>query len=202
MTPISAHLVYALAWVTFGLGHSLLAGLRIKGLLTPVLGAYYRLAYNLFATLHIGSVWLLGQWLLGEAAPFPLPIATSTALTGLSILGVVLLLVALRGYDLGRLAGTTQIRNHWRGIDEPEDEPLRIDGMHAWVRHPLYAAAYLILWGHAQDPFALATAVWASVYLAIGTWFEERKLLRLYGDDYKRYREKVPAVFPWRGRAL
>ena len=202
MTPIAAHLVYALAWVTFGLGHSLLAGLRAKGMLTPALGAYYRLVYNLLATLHIGAVWLLGNLLLGNNVPFALPDAMKTALTGLSILGVVMLLVALRGYDLGRLAGTTQIRNHRRGIAEPEDEPLRTDGLHAYVRHPLYAAAYLILWGNAQDSFALATAAWASAYLAIGTWFEERKLLRLYGEAYKRYHEKVPALFPWRGKAL
>lgn len=202
MTTAAAHLIYALAWGSFGVGHSLLAGMRAKGMLMPALGAWYRLAYNLFAALHIGAVWLLGNWLLGDALPFPLPGTVRTALTVLSIFGVIVLLVALRGYDLGRLAGTTQIRNHRRGIDEPEDEPLRTDGMHAYVRHPLYAGAYLILWGHAQEPFALATAIWASAYLAIGTWFEERRLLELYGRDYQRYREKVPAVFPWRGKVI
>jgi protein-S-isoprenylcysteine O-methyltransferase Ste14 len=202
MTPTAAHLTYALAWASFGVGHSLLAGTRAKGMLAQTLGPYYRLAYNFFAALHIGAVWLLGNWLLGDVPAFALPAWARIGLTGLSILGVVMLLVALRGYDLGRLAGTTQIRNHRRGIEEPEDEPLRTDGLHAWVRHPLYAAAYLILWGHAQDPFALATAIWASVYLAIGTWFEERRLLRLYGEGYRRYREKVPAVFPWHGKVL
>jgi protein-S-isoprenylcysteine O-methyltransferase Ste14 len=202
MTTTLAHFMYALAWGTFGLGHSLLAGARAKALFMPALGAWYRLTYNLFAALHIGGVWLLGRWLLGDAASFALPGAARAGLTGLLVLGVLVLLLALRGYDLGRLAGVTQLRNHRRGTPEPEDEPLRTDGMHAWVRHPLYGGVYLILWGNAQDPFALATAIWASAYLAIGTWFEERRLLELYGEDYRRYREKVPAVFPWRGRAL
>lgn len=202
MSMIAAQLVYALAWFGFGLGHSLLAGVRAKALLTPALGPYYRLTYNLLAAVHISAVWLLGRWLLGDAAPFALSGAARAGMTGLSVLGIAILLLALRGYDLGRLAGTTQIRNHRLGTPEPEDEPLRTDGFHAWVRHPLYAGAYLILWGNALDSFALATAIWGSAYLAIGTMFEERRLLKLYGEAYRRYRAQVPAVLPWRGKAL
>jgi protein-S-isoprenylcysteine O-methyltransferase Ste14 len=202
MNLLAAHLIYALAWFSFGLGHSLLAGTRAKALLAPALGPYYRIAYNALAGIHIAAVWLAGKWLFGGASPFALPDAARAGLTGLSILGIVILLLALRGYDLGRLAGTAQIRNYRRGTAEPEDEPLRTDGFHAWVRHPLYAAAYLILWGNAQDPFGLATAVWASAYLAIGTMFEERRLLKLYGEAYRSYQAKVPAIFPWRGKVL
>ena len=38
MTMIEAHALYALAWFSFGLGHSLLAGTRAKDLLAPALG--------------------------------------------------------------------------------------------------------------------------------------------------------------------
>lgn len=202
MSMIAAHTTYALAWFSFGLGHSLLAGTRAKALLAPTLGPYYRLSYNLLAGIHILAVWLLGHWAFAESPPFALPGAAQTGMTGLSVLGVAILLLALRGYDLGRLAGTAQIRNHYLRIAEPEDEPLRTDGFHAWVRHPLYAGVYMILWGNAQDPFSLATAIWGSAYLAIGTMFEERRLLKLYGDAYQRYRARVPAVFPWLGKAL
>ena len=46
----------------------------------------------------------------------------------------------------------------------------------------------------------LATAVWGSAYLVIGTAFEERKLRRLYGQAYEDYRARVPAFVPWKGR--
>jgi len=124
------------------------------------------------------------------------------ALWGVSALGLLVLLLALRDYDLGRFAGTAQVRSCRRGTDEPEDEPLHTGGFHAYVRHPLYTGAYLLVWGNAQDPLGLATAVWASAYLAVGTWFEERRLLALYGDAYARYRAKVPALIPWRGKAI
>lgn len=200
MTSIEAHAVYALAWLSFGAGHSLLAGTGAKGRLA--LGPYYRVTYNAFAGLHIAAVWLLGNWLLGDAAPFALPGAARTGLYGVLILGLLILLLAARDYDLGRFAGSTQIRNHRRGVEAPEDEPLHTGGFHAWVRHPLYAGVYLVVWGNAQDPFGLATAVWASVYLVVGTMFEERRLLKLYGEHYRSYREKVPAVIPWKGKVL
>ena len=136
---IEAHTVYALAWLSFGFGHTLLAGTGLKDRLAPALGPYYRLAYNAFAGLHIAAVWLLGHWLLASAVPFALPGAARAGLYGLSILGLLILLLAARDYDLGRFAGLTQIRNHRRGIEAPEDEPLHTGGFHAWVRHPLYA---------------------------------------------------------------
>jgi len=196
------HLAYALAWASFGLGHSLLARDRVKDRLRPWLGAWYRLAYNGFAVVHIAAVWLFGRWLLGDAPAYALPEPVRLALYGVQGLGAVILLVGLTGYDLGRFGGLAQVRNHRRGVTAPEDEPLRVDGLHRYVRHPLYLGGLLLLWGNVRDPFSLATAVWGSLYLGIGTWFEERSLLRRYGRAYADYRARVPAVVPWRGRAI
>jgi protein-S-isoprenylcysteine O-methyltransferase Ste14 len=201
--------VYALAWLSFGAGHSLLAGARAKQGLARFLGAYTRLSYNLFALFHIAAVWVLGLAALGGVPAYALTPTVENALLGVSILGLVVLVLALREYDLGLFSGLSQIRTHRRGGPapgkEPEAEPLVTSGMHRFVRHPLYLGVYLILWAGAQDDFGLATAVWGSVYLALGTHFEERKLLALYGNDYRDYRDRVPALIPWkvlsRGRA-
>ena len=58
-------------------------------------------------------------------------------------------------------------------------------GLHRYVRHPLYSALFLCLWGLVQDPLSLATALWGSLYTLIGTYFEERKLISLYGEAYQ-----------------
>ena len=88
-----------------------------------------------------------------------------------------------------------------RFSDVEPDEGLRIDGLHRYVRHPLYSGLFLMLWGHAQTEFALATAFWGSVYLVIGTLFEERRLIARYGQAYAAYRSRVPAFVPWRGKS-
>ncbi len=199
-TP-EAHIVYGLAWISFAGGHSALAALGVKDRLGPLFGPYYRLSYNLFAAMHILLVLSVGWRVLGDGV-LARPEWLATTLTIAYAAGWVALLVALAGYDLGRLAGLKQIRYHLRGEFMREDEPLRTDGLHRYVRHPLYAGAVLVLLGRIDSQLDAATAFWGCLYLLVGTVMEERKLLKIYGRDYARYRRQVPAVIPWKGRAL
>ena len=191
--PLVAHVLYGLAWASFGVAHSLLAAPWAKRTLGPVLGPYYRLAYNGLAVIHVGLVVLLGLFLFNRET-FAVPAVALWLLYVLQALGAIVLVVGLRAYDLGRFGGMRQVRSHHAGRDEPEDEPLRIDGPHRYVRHPLYTGALLLLWGGASSDFGLATAVWATLYLWVGTVLEERALLRLYGQAYADYRSRVPAI--------
>lgn len=201
MEPFQAHLIYALAWTGFGAVHSILAGTTVKNRLQPLFGVYYRLCYNLFAVLLLAAVWVLGLRVL-DIDPFDLGKFTVAGLLGVSILGWILLLLALREYNLGRFSGLAQIRagKSGEGGDEKEPlvEPLVTGGLHRFVRHPLYLGAYLILWGGAINSFGLATAVCGSAYLFIGARYEEKRLITEYGDAYREYQLRVPAVIPWR----
>ena len=87
--------------------------------------------------------------------------------------------------NLGRLTGTRQLRGHWRGagLTGGEDEPLRLDGLHWFARHPLYAASLVVLWSRIGGPFELATAVLGTLYIVIGTALEQRRLMHLYGNN-------------------
>lgn len=193
--------MYALLWLSFGIVHSVLASTPAKCFLNPLLGRGYRLGYNLFSALHIGLILFAGREWLG-AASVNLNLATQldTMILACRWLGVGIILAALTQYDLGRFGGLTQLR---QGSDSSSDaESLHLTGMHRYVRHPLYLGAYLYLWGGAVDEFGLQTAMWGSLYLFIGTWFEERKLISLYGSRYVEYRKKVPAILPLRGRAI
>lgn len=198
---LEAHLVNALAWLSFGGVHSLLAGDWSKRHLRPILDASYRLSYNAFATVHLMLIWWLGHMMFKDETPFGFPVEFQRLLLAVYVCGWLIMLVGMRGYDLGRLAGIRQILDSLRGVQDTDDEPLRLDGLHRYVRHPLYTAGFLILWGRVTGEFDLATALWGSLYLLIGTWFEERRLVRLYGTEYVEYRRRVPAFFPWKGRA-
>lgn len=188
---MSGHLAYALAWIAFGLSHSGLAGRNLGG-------RWSRIVYNIVAIAGFLAVGAVGQWALGGEPAFALSGWAKAGLGAVHLAGWAVLLFSARYYDLGRLGGLTQLRHP----DRPGDEGLRLDGPHAWVRHPLYGGAFLILWGAAMAPLGLATAVWGSLYLLIGTACEERRLLGRYGEDYARYRATVPAFIPWKGRVL
>ena len=67
------------------------------------------------------------------------------------------------------------------------------------VRHPYYAAGLLVV--ALFDDFTTTTVAWRGVfmlYLLLGAWLEERKLLTDFGDAYRRYRREVPALLPRR----
>lgn len=196
MTAID-HLLYSLAWVSFGALHTLLAAAPGRALLGRAFGAGTRLAYNAIAVIHVAAIWAFGRYLAQGSASFGLPVWAQAGLSLLALVGVVGLVLGVREYDLGRFAGTWQLRNRVVLGTEDEDEPLVTGGFHRYVRHPLYTAAFMIVWGLVRDPFSLATAVWASLYLVIGTLFEERKLTRLYGQAYRDYVRRVPRFIPW-----
>jgi methanethiol S-methyltransferase len=198
---LSDHLIYALLWLSFGTVHSFLAARAVKASLTGLLGGGYRLAYNIFAAIHIGAVMVAGRLFLASGAEqYPFEGIPAMALNAALVLGVIVLIAALLEYDLGRFSGFTQLRAGREGGNITEDEPLVFTGLHQYVRHPLYSGAFLLLFSGSWNEFSFATAVWGSLYLVIGTWFEERKLVRLYGEAYRHYRRQVPAFFPWKGR--
>jgi protein-S-isoprenylcysteine O-methyltransferase Ste14 len=195
------HIVYGLLWLSFGTIHSLLAGNSMKDRLHPLFGRGYRLAYNLFASLHILLVVVGSRYVFAQnVSGFEWPPMMHLFLTMAMWLGIVIMLIALCQYDLGRFSGLTQLTASPGVGGDDEVEPLHLSGLHRYVRHPLYTGAYLFLWGGVRNEFDFATAIWGSLYLAIGTHFEEQRHLARYGADYEVFCKRVPALVPWRRR--
>ena len=82
-------------------------------------------------------------------------------------------------------------------------EELITRGPFSYVRHPLYAALMITM-----PPLVI---IWRSDLIFIAPWIlivivshyivriEERKLIKTFGDDYKRYQRNVPALLPFKG---
>lgn len=196
-----AHALYGLAWISFGAGHSLLALPGVRRWLQHRLGGAERLAYNAVASIHITAVIAVGIALLGGASPYDLPAWVYALQAILGLIGLVVLREGSRGYDMARLTGLHQLR-HGNDPGGTDAEPLVTEGLHRYVRHPLYSGGIALLWAFTWSPLGFATAIWGTLYFVLGSRAEERKLVRRYGDVYRRYRRTVPALVPWRGRVL
>ena len=198
MSGLQAHAAYALAWTAFGIVHSALASETVKGRLRPFAGRYYRLSYNIVGLVTTALVMAFGALLFPNKAPFDLPEWFFVVQTVLFLFGWGVMIIGARCYDMRRFAGVSQLRESDGG--EGDEEALTTRCLLAYIRHPLYAAGFLILWGSAVNELGLATAVWGSLYLWVGTMLEERRLLRMHGESYAAYRREVPAYIPWKGR--
>ncbi|MCY4191985.1 MAG: isoprenylcysteine carboxylmethyltransferase family protein [Rhodospirillaceae bacterium] len=225
------HILFALAWISFGVVHSLLAREKANDLFDSLVGGFSRILYNLIAATHLAVILILEWRGFPGKTVFEIPLAPTILMVTIQVVGWFLLFVAIIQYDVGRFGGLTQAKvivhrrnnedkqlgyhyNHGgfraapmqyqestADLPQAVAEPLVTHGIHRYVRHPMYAALFLVLWGRAFDETALMTAFWSSLYLVIGTRYEERKLLRIYGEDYARYMQAVPRFLSVRGRA-
>lgn len=109
----------------------------------------------------------------------------------LQIAGIVMTVRAAAAIDALDLAGIRSVVNASRGAPV-QHVPLKTQGLYGFVRHPLYFAWMLFVFGAPVMTATRATfAVVSTLYLAVAIPFEERDLIRLFGDEYRRYRQKV-----------
>jgi protein-S-isoprenylcysteine O-methyltransferase Ste14 len=136
-----------------------------------------------------GIVIFLRRWI---TLPVPLSIGMRILLTIpcilISVLGIVWFNYSLNLVNI-----------HFQG----EEHKLITSGPFNYVRHPLYSALLMGL-----PPLVL---IWFADLLFLVSWLlifilshylvrlEERDLIRTFGDDYKDYKEYVPALIPFKG---
>lgn len=97
------------------------------------------------------------------------------------------------------------LRQAWLHLKDREYQPLpfRTPLLYAIVRHPLYLAWGAAFWitptmsaGH------LLLAVGMTIYMGVAAVIEERDLVGVYGDQYRKYQKDVPMFVPRLGSRL
>ena len=185
-----------LYWLGYFIVHSLLASLPVKRWVVahkPGFMPAYRLMLNVIAVvLLVPIVWLtvlqawpvLWQW-QGIASWI------AHVLKGLALLGFIW---SLKYCDLQEFFGFKQWRMHQLIAEDQEN--FRLSSLHRFVRHPWYFFALVLLWTQDMNVGKLITSGMATLYFAIGSRMEEKKLLVYHGERYRRYMERVPGLFP------
>jgi protein-S-isoprenylcysteine O-methyltransferase Ste14 len=184
-----------LALLLWGLIHSILASLSFKSFLANALGKSlmrgYRLFYNAFAFVSfLPILWLVAT--LPNAPFYSIPAPISYVMLLGQAGGLVMLMVGVLQTDALSFLGLRQL------MREEKPAVFVTNGLYRLVRHPLYSAGLLIVWLSPQVSLNLLTMfVGATVYILVGVSFEERKLLRKFGQSYADYKSHTPMLIPW-----
>jgi protein-S-isoprenylcysteine O-methyltransferase Ste14 len=187
-------LIFSIA--LWGIVHSLLASVGFKNYLRRTLGdhlmKFYRLFYNIFAVISILPVLYL-MVVLPDRTLYQVGSPWSYLMRAGQVISVLLLFVAVLQTDVLSFVGLRQL------TDEEKRGDLVVNGLYRFVRHPLYTFSLGILWlspTMTVNSFIVYAAL--TVYILIGIIFEERKLVREFGQEYADYKSITPMLIPGR----
>jgi len=194
-------LVNTLLLALFAIQHSLMARPGFKRIWTRMVPrSVERSTYVLFASLAL--LLLYWQW-----RPIPDPIwavqspLMVAALQSVFWFGWGLLLVSTCLISHFELFGLSQVFARMFGKKLPEAK-FHTPYLYRHVRHPIYLSFLLAFWstptmtaGHLL--FSIAT----TGYILIAIQLEERDLIQLFGEQYRRYRQQVGMLLPMPRRA-
>lgn len=191
-----ALLINTLLLGLFAVQHSVMARKGFKQWWTKfVPESIERSTYVLFTSLAL--LLLYWQW-----RPLPEPLwsignpTAAAVMQGVFALGWLTVLLATFMINHFHLFGLFQVWEYFQGR-EPVPLAFRTVGFYNYVRHPIQLGFLIAFWatptmtvGHLL--FAAAT----TGYIFIGLHFEERDLVKQFGDTYTGYRQQVSMLIP------
>jgi len=185
-------LVLLFALAIWGIVHSLLASHFVKDMISLQLGGadFYRLAYNIFAAI---SFFPILYWLatLPNQLIYEVPSPWNLVMFGGQLVSALLLLTAFLQTDSLSFVGLRQL------FEKEKSGALVTRGLYRVVRHPLYTFGLLFIWlSPNMSQNSLTVYLGATLYTLVGVVFEERKLLRHFGEAYAEYKRKTPMLIP------
>lgn len=182
----------------FGVQHSLMARPGFKKWWTKIIPkSVERSTYVLFASLALILVYW--QW-----QPLPDLVWNVESESGrmalwiLSGLGWFIVLTGTYMISHWHLFGLKQVTENLKG-QEPSPPKFMTPGYYQYVRHPLMLGFIIAFW--ATPTMSVGHLLFAGAstgYILIALQFEEHDLLQVFGERYRRYKDRVPGLIPIR----
>lgn len=200
-------LLIALIFLAFALIHSMTVTFLFKRFCERLLGpvfmrVWYRFLYNLVSVVTLAIALTLMRQVPDQhlwIAPQPLLWAMHAGQAAAALFGAM----AFQYLDGLEFLGLRQV---WRYLTKDASagnnegltkNDLVAAGVYGIVRHPLYVAGMAFVTLNPRVTVnGLTFTVLADLYFLFGMFMEERRFVKIFGDQYREYMQKVPRMVP------
>ncbi len=187
------------AW---GALHSLMVSKLVTDWFSGMLGSfysYYRLLFNSVAGLSFIAV-IAYSWSVQQPPFFAWEGYYRIAQVALIAAALLLFYLGARGYSMAHFMGIAQLHEQSQPRKGAQvlssSGSFERKGISAFIRHPWYLGTILILWPRPLDWTALVVNTILTLYVILGTFLEERKLIKQFGASYRAYQQEVSMLLP------
>ncbi len=186
----------------FGFTHTVMASLGFKRKLAEKIGdkiAFYRMFYTLFSTVEFFAILYVIPKI--NITVYDLQFPFDVIVYAVQFAAFLALVWTGLSFDWKEFVGISQIIRYFKGeykIEELDEKPeFRISGPFKYMRHPVYFFSIIFLGARPQmDVTYLTLFIAGTIYFIVGAYFEEKKLIKIFGETYIRYKQEVPFMFP------
>lgn len=200
--PLMESIVINLVLMTiFALQHSVMARPQFKTWWTTIVPkSVERSTYVLLASLALALVFW--QWRPIPGVVWEVKEPTVAAfLLYLGLLGWVLVFISTFMINHFELFGLHQVANNLAGKPMPPMK-FKTPMLYNVVRHPIYLGFIIFVWATpVMTAGHLLFAAVVTAYIFVGIALEEHDLIAVFGDEYRRYRQRVAMIVPFIGRS-
>ncbi len=197
-TEMKNYILLVLILVLYCFLHSLLISIPVTRFMKRLFGkgfCYYRMSYNVFSILTLLPILYYAYALKGQEI-FIWKGYFIVMQYILILIGIVLLIAGGKGYSFSQFSGLKQIKTECMEENDISSDKLNTSGISGIIRHPWYTAVIMLLWARDLDYSALIVNAVFTIYIIVGAYLEEHKLVKAFGDQYIDYKREVSMFVP------
>jgi len=209
MSPI----IPILTFILLGVFHSIAAQDWFKDNLKKITGEYFvdhfwRINYCIISLGLLKVFEVFAHLSFKQNSPlFTYPVWAQAIMATFNFTGIVILYWSFVQSDFFEYWGVKQCAIGIAKLFNPKikwdpyknyfgTRRLETKGIYKFARHPMLTGGFLVIVTQNTTPATLLYTLLYTTYVLIGIIFEERRLIRVFGNDYRKYQSDVGAFFP------
>ena len=195
-------------WTIFGFQHSILARPFTKSLVNKIFGSafeihFYPFFYFVSQCIIFAAIYDTIRHLKPTLIFFEVPEYLNLFIFWFNRVANIFLIITVFHFNIGKFTGIAQLleffsQKYQRGKSKQNDPTLNSSYLYRYIRHPMYLGILLV--------FISSTSIYTDlffinllciiIYIELGSYFEEKSLVRTFGPQYSEYQKTTKRYIP------